>query len=57
MVETNTVETDTVERLAVDPPQPVEVVQVLEELLADPRPAVDPWWRAGNDEALGAAAP
>jgi hypothetical protein len=40
--------------LAVDSPQPEPVVRALEELLAVARPAVDPWWRAGNDEALGA---
>jgi hypothetical protein len=41
------------EELAVDPPQPGPVVRALETLLAESRPAVDPWWRAGNDEALG----
>jgi hypothetical protein len=40
------------DELAVDPPQPREVVRALEALLAEPRPIVDPWWRAGNDEAL-----
>jgi hypothetical protein len=40
--------------LTVDPAQPESVVRALETLLADSRPAVDPWWRAGNDEALGA---
>jgi hypothetical protein len=38
--------------LAVDPPQPEPVVRALQSLLADPRPAVDPWWQAGNDESL-----
>jgi hypothetical protein len=44
---------DEAARLAVDPPQPEPVVLALEALLADGRPAIDPWWRAGNDEALG----
>jgi hypothetical protein len=40
------------DELAVDPPQPAPVVRALEALLAPSRPPVDPWWRAGSDEAL-----
>ena len=35
------------------PPQPDEVARELAEALAEERPAVDPWWRAGVEEALG----
>ena len=42
------------QELAVEPSQPPSVVQALQELLGEPGPAVDPWWRAGNDDALGA---
>lgn len=45
------------EEMAVDPPQPEAVVEALEALLAQPRPSVDPWWRAGNDDALGLERP
>jgi hypothetical protein len=45
------------EEIATDPPQPEAVVQALEALLSEPRPGVDPWWRAGNDDALGLERP
>ena len=35
------------------PGQPDEVVRAVEALLVDPAADVDPWWRAGLDEALG----
>jgi hypothetical protein len=38
--------------LSLEPEQPEEVVRALEELLGDSAGEVDPWWRAGNDEAL-----
>ncbi|HEX7083578.1 MAG TPA: hypothetical protein VF186_05655 [Gaiellaceae bacterium] len=36
--------------LELRPEQPPEVERALAELLDDRRP-VDPWWRAGNEEA------
>lgn len=35
-----------------EPAQPDEVERALATLLAPEPPAVDPWWRAGLDEAL-----
>jgi hypothetical protein len=35
------------------PPQPDDVARELGEALAGERPAPDPWWQAGIDEALG----
>ena len=35
------------------PPQPDEVMREIAEALAEERPAPDPWWRAGIEEALG----
>lgn len=41
--------------LIVEPAQPAEVVRMLVAALGvDGRPAVDPWWRAGLEEALDA---
>ena len=34
------------------PPQPEEVTRESADALAEERPAPDPWWRAGNEEAL-----
>jgi hypothetical protein len=39
--------------LDLDPPQPEPVEQAIEHLLGVKKPAVDPWWAAGIDEALG----
>jgi hypothetical protein len=35
-----------------DPPQPEEVARAVEEALARPQPAPDPWWQAGIEENL-----
>jgi hypothetical protein len=39
--------------LELRPEQPPAVVDAVAELLRDERPPVDPWWRAGIDDALG----
>ena len=39
--------------LDLDPPQQEPVEQAIERLLRVKEPAVDPWWAAGLDEALG----
>jgi hypothetical protein len=35
------------------PPQPDAVTHELAAALAEERPAPDPWWQAGIEEALG----
>jgi hypothetical protein len=39
--------------LELRPEQPPAVERALAELLDGSRPPVDPWWRAGIEEALG----
>ena len=39
--------------LELNPPQPDEIVRAVEQLVAETRPASDPWWAAGIAEALG----
>jgi hypothetical protein len=39
--------------LELEPEQPPEVVVAVAALLGEP-PRSDPWWQAGNDEALEA---
>ena len=39
--------------LDLDPPQPEPVERAIEHLLGERHVAVDPWWAAGLDEALG----
>jgi len=36
-----------------EPEQPDEVARAVQELLAEGRPAPDPWWEAGIDDATG----
>ena len=36
----------------IEPSQPPEVAALVEELVDEPRPEVDPWWRAGIAESL-----
>jgi hypothetical protein len=38
--------------LTLDPEQPEEVIWALVQLLDEPTRAPDPWWQAGNAEAL-----
>jgi hypothetical protein len=38
--------------LELSPEQPPEVVRALSSLVPAPNVEPDPWWRAGNDEAL-----
>lgn len=40
-------------KLEFAPPQPEPVQQAIERLLAGKKPAVDPWWAAGLEDALG----
>jgi hypothetical protein len=34
-----------------EPEQPHEVARAVQELLAEGRPAPDPWWQAGIEDA------
>jgi hypothetical protein len=43
--------------LELDPDQPPEVVRAVGEVLRLEPESVDPWWQAGQAEALGSTAP